>query len=165
MSLKGVWSDQVVLQQHVELIYDASMGALNDNLRIPNTDSPIQKIELLEIRLDSPVPLSLLSIGFKNKNIPIKDGQYSARTLVSVHNVSMSDPNVFGQQYTCPPLLYRSISNSKKDSCPEFRLNIYNGTSTVPPSPSLAFVRLRLTRYALAGTEIDMKHEPQILMV
>ena len=82
MAVKGSWSDQVLVQSQVELVYNPLMGALNDNLILPNTDSPIQKIELLEIRLDSPVPVGILNIGFKNKNIPIKDGQYSSRTHI-----------------------------------------------------------------------------------
>ena len=165
MAVKGSWSDQVLVQSQVELVYNPLMGALNDNLILPNTDSPIQKIELLEIRLDSPVPVGILNIGFKNKNIPIKDGQYSSRTHISVHNISPSDPTVFGNEYSQPPMLYRSLQPGKRDSCSEFRLNIFTGTSTVAPTPTLCYLRLRVSRYALAGTEIDMKHEPQILMV
>lgn len=164
MSLHGTWSSEnECFEQHIELAYDTSQGALNDNLRIPNTDTPIHKIELLEIRFDSPVPLSLLSVGFKNKNMAIKDGQYSSRTVVSVYNASVTDPTVFGKQYHIPPVLYRNMSLNKKDSSPEFRLNVFTYPGMVPLAPTIAFIRLRVSRFTLEGTRIEMKHEPQIL--
>ena len=166
MALQGVWSDEAdVFHQCIELVYDSSKGALNDNLKIPNLDTPLHKIELLEIRFDSPIPLSLLSLGFKNKNMAIRDqGLSSSRTIVSVYNISPSDNTVFGNQFQSPPILFRSASRSKKDSCPEYRMDIFAYPSMTPLSPQLAFIRLRISRYNLAGTRIDMKHEPQILM-
>jgi hypothetical protein len=164
MSLLGAWSSENgCFEQHIELAYDTSQGALNDNLRIPNTDTPIHKIELLEIRFNSAVPLSLLSFGFKNKNMAIKDGQYSSRTIVSVYNVSIADPTVFGMEYHTPPVLYRNMSMNKKDSSPEFRLNVFTYPSMVPLVPTVAFIRLRVSRFTLEGTRIESKHEPQIL--
>lgn len=166
MSLQGEWSSSnECFEQHIELVYDSSQGLLNDNLRIPNTDTPIHKIELLEVRFNSPVPISLLSFGFKNKSMPIKDGQYSSRTVVSVYNVSIVDPTVYGQEYHNPPVLYRNMSMNKKDSCPEFRLNVFAYPGMTPLSPSLAFVRLRVSRFILNGTHMEYKHEPQILKV
>lgn len=165
MSLQGVWSGEgYVFQQHIELVYDASMGLLNDNLRIPNTDTPIYKIELLEIRLDHPTPLSLLSIGFKNKNIPIKNGTYGSRTIASIYNVSISDATVHGNEYNVPPVLYMNIPTKRKDNSPEFRLDIFAYPSMTPLAPSLAFIRLRVSRHVLEGTSTEMKHEPQILL-
>lgn len=167
MALHGIWSDETdVFHQCIELVYDSSKGALNDNLKIPNLDTPLHKIELLEIRFDSPVPLNLLSLGFKNKNMAIRDqGMSSSRTIVSVYNISPFDNTVFGNQFQSPPLLYRNTSRSKKDSCPEYRLDVFAYPSMTPLSPQLAFIRLRISRFKLAGTTIDMKHEPQILMV
>ena len=166
MSLIGSWSEKEnCFEQHIELVYDSSQGALNDNLRLPNTDTPIHKIELLEVRFNSPVPIALLSFGFKNKNMAIKDGQYSSRTVVSVYNVSISDNTVFGNEFKHPPLLYRNMATNKKDSCPEYRLNIFAYPSMTPLSPTLAFVRLRISRFSLEGTHVDYKFEPQILKV
>lgn len=167
MSLKGTWTDESnVFHQCVELVYDSSQGALNNNLKLPNLDTPIHKIELLEIRFNSVAPLSLLSVGFKNKSMPIRDqGQSSNRTVVSIYNVSAFDNTVFGMQYQSPPVLYRNMSVAKKDSCPEFKMDIFAYPSMTPLSPDLAFVRLRISRFKLAGTSVDYKHEPQILMV
>lgn len=166
MSVQGTWSgEEDVFHQCIELVYDNSKGALNDNLLLPNLDTPIHKIELLEIRFDSVAPLSLLSVGFKNKNGPLRDmGHSSTRTIVSIFNVSPFDNTVHGNQYQSPPILYRNMARSKKDSCPEFRMNVFAYPSMTPLSPSLAFIRLRISRFKLAGTSIDMKHEPQILM-
>lgn len=165
MSLHGVWSEEEnVFHQCIELVYDSSKGLLNDNLQIPNLDSPIHKIELLEIRFDSAVPLNLLSLGFKNKNMAIRDqGLSSSRTIVSIFNISPFDNTVFGNQFQTPPLLYRNMSRTKKDSCPEYRLDVFAYPSMTPLAPQLAFIRLRISRFKLAGTSIDMKHEPQIL--
>lgn len=166
MSLLGTWSDKSnCFQQNVELVYDNSQGALNDNLKLPNTDTPIHTIELMEIRFNSAVPLSLLSVGFKNKNMPIKDGQYSSRTVVSIYNTSTFDNTVYGMEYNNPPLLYRNMSQNKKDSCPEFRLNVFAYPSMTPLAPTLAFVRLRISRFNLEGTHMEYKFEPQILKV
>jgi hypothetical protein len=166
MSLLGVWSDETnCFTQDIELVYDSSQGALNDNLRIPNTDTPIHKIELLEVRFNSAVPLSLLSFGFKNKNMAIKDGQASSRTVVSIYNVSITDPTVYGKQYQIPALLFRNMSLNKRDSCPEFRLNVFAYPSMTPLTPSLCFVRLRISRFQLTDTSFSLKHEPQILKV
>lgn len=166
MSLQGAWSNESnCFEQHVELVYDASQGTLNNNLRIPNTDTPMHKIELLGVRFDSPVPLSLLSMGFKNKNMATRDGQASSRTVVSVYNVSMSDPTVYGMEYNIPPVLYRNMSAHKKDSCPEFHMDIFAYPSMTPLAPNLAFVRLRITRFTLDGWSLAMQHEPQILKV
>ena len=166
MALLGTWSSEnECFEQHVELVYDSSQGPLNNNLRLPNTDTPIHKIELLEVRFDSPVPVALLSFGFKNKYMSIKDGQQSTRTIVSVHNVSLADPTVYGKDYHVPPILYRNMSIKKKDSCAEFRLDVFAYPSMTPLSPSLAFVRLRVSRFVLNGTNTEYKHEPQILKV
>lgn len=166
MSLQGEWSNEgYVFQQDIELTYDTSMGILNDNLTIPNTDTPIFKIELLETRFNHPTPLSLLSVGFKNKNLSVKAGQTSSRVIVSCYNVSISDPTVYGMQYNHPPVLYSNTSSKRKDSSPEFRLNVFAFPSMTPITPDLAFFRLRISRYVLTGTGISMKHEPQILLV
>lgn len=167
MSVQGTWSDESnIFHQCIELVYNSSQGNLNDNLKLPNLDTPIHKIELLEIRFNSVAALGLLSIGFKNKNRPIRDqGQSSNRTVVSIYNVSPFDNTVYGMQYQSPPVLYRDMSMAKKDSCPEFKMDIFAYPSMTPLSPDLAFVRLRISRFNLAGTRVDYKHEPQILMV
>lgn len=165
MSLQGEWAGgDYVHQQHIELVYDTSKGLLNDNLVIPNTDTPIYKIELLEIRFNHPTPLSLLSFGFKNKNIPIKDGSYGSRTIASVYNVSVADATVYGNEYNVPPVIYMNTTVKRKDNSPEFRLDVFSFPSMVPLDPTLAYIRLRVSRYVLAGTKTETKHEAQILM-
>lgn len=164
MSLHGVWSQEYeTTQQHIELVYDASQGLLNDNLLVCNTDMPIHKIELLEIRFDHPTPLSLLSLGFKNKNMPIKDGQPGSRTTVSVYNCSIADATVYGKEYYVPPVLYRNTATNRKDSSPDYRMNIFAYPSMTPIVPTLAFIRLRVSRFILSGTMVVSKFEPQIL--
>lgn len=164
MSFLGEWTKGNEKEaQVVELVYDSSMGNLNDNLTIPNTDYPLEKIELLEVRFNHPTPLNLISVGFKNKNMPLKDGQNGSRTIVPVYNPSIVDPTVFMCQWVVPPVLFNSTSTNKKDNCKDFKLSIFAYPGLTPVVPTLAFVRLRITRCKLAGFQFYSAHEPQIL--
>lgn len=160
MSLLGTWSDEDLKLSQIEIEYRLSYGDLEDHLVISNIDVPIRQIELLEIRVDTPGPIDILSIGFKNRNIPIKDGQYASRTKISMSNLGAG---TYAQQYLIPPILYRSSGKGKKDSCSEFRMNIRDGNTDLVAT--LVYMRLRITRFGLSGTEMNMQHEAQIMMV
>ena len=164
MSVQGNWSGPATVQD-IELYYDSSMGPLNDNLKLPNTDTPIQKIELLEIRADSAVPLRVLSLGFKNKRSGSRSSTFAGRTLSSVYQISNFDNTIYGNTYVEPLQLYRSMSMAQKSSSSEFRLDVKSHPTDATITPSLFFVRLRVTRFTSTDIEMDHKFEPSILMV
>ena len=164
MATLGQWKDEDVIQ-YVDLYYDNTMGPLNDNLLLPNTDTPIRAIELIDVRMNSAVPLSYLSIGFRNKHSGLGDIHGRSSAVVSVYNISTFDGSVYGNHYRYPTLIYKSTSAKKKDNSAEFRLQILSHPSGALLTPTNALVRLRITRAELGGVTYDEDKTRNVMMV